>query len=312
MKMRKFFVLALAAMGAAAAFSSCQKDENSYDAPKVEFRDADNKVITEFSKESFGATDQGITVVVTLGDASISLSKLEVSVLADGKTIKPAYEVKTKMGNGGDVNGKPFATIKLADLNISEGDFALPGLKIVAKATDSKKKDATQELKYKAGSSVTPSKGTPMAKENTAAYVNHALGTGNGAYSFSGRKSVSLANGKEADMEFVNTSTTVDFKANFNSKTGFQFIKVNGKVKYETATTEEVAELLKNGTKSDKLEGLVANDLFVAVAKDGLTYYLVQVTKVETGKFDYKDGAPVASTSTKGHGYMTFKYKSNK
>ena len=312
MKMRKFFVLALAAMGAAAAFSSCQKDENSYNAPKVEFRDADNKVITEFSKESFGATDQGITVVVTLGDASISLSKLEVSVLADGKTIKPAYEVKTKMGNGGDVNGKPFATIKLADLNISNGDFESAGLKIVAKATDSKKKDATQELKYKAGSSVTPSKGTPMAKENTAAYVNHALGTGNGAYSFSGRKSVSLANGKEADMEFVNTSTTVDFKANFNSKTGFQFIKVNGKVKYETATTEEVAELLKNGTKSDKLEGLVENDLFVAVAKDGLTYYLVQVTKVETGKFDYKDGAPVTSTSTKGHGYMTFKYKSNK
>ena len=311
MKMRKFFVLALAAMGAAAAFSSCQKDENSYNAPKVEFRDADNKVITEFSKESFGATDQGITVVVTLGDASISLSKLEVSVLADGKTIKPAYEVKTVKGNGGDVNGKPFATIKLADLNISEGDFALAGLKIVAKATDSKKKDATQELKYKAGSSVTPSKGTPMAKENTAAYVNHALGTGTGAYSFSGKKAVSLANGKEADMEFVNTSTTVDFKANFNSKTGFQFIKVNGKVKYETATTEEVAELLK-GAKSDKLEGLVENDLFVAVAKDGLTYYLVQVTKVETGKFDYKDGSPVESVSTKGHGYMTFKYKSNK
>ena len=311
MKMRRFFVLALAAMGAAAAFSSCQKDENSYNAPKVEFRDADNKVITEFSKESFGATDQGITVVVTLGDASISLSKLEVSVLADGKTIKPAYEVKTKMGNGGDVNGKPFATIKLADLNISEGDFALAGLKIVAKATDSKKKDATQELKYKAGSSVMPSKGTPMAKENTAAYVNHALGTGTGAYSFSGKKAVSLANGKEADMEFVNTSTTVDFKANFNSKTGFQFIKVNGKVKYETATTEEVAELLK-GAKSDKLEGLVENDLFVAVAKDGLTYYLVQVTQVETGKFDYKDGSPVESVSTKGHGYMTFKYKSNK
>ena len=311
MKMRRFFVLALAAMGAAAAFSSCQKDENSYNAPKVEFRDADNKVITEFSKESFGATDQGITVVVTLGDASISLSKLEVSVLADGKTIKPAYEVKTVKGNGGDVNGKPFATIKLADLNISEGDFALAGLKIVAKATDSKKKDATQELKYKAGSSVTPSKGTPMAKENTAAYVNHALGTGTGAYSFSGKKAVSLANGKEADMEFVNTSTTVDFKANFNSKTGFQFIKVNGKVKYDAATTEEVAELLK-GAKSDKLEGLVENDLFVAVAKDGLTYYLVQVTKVETGKFDYKDGAPVASVSTKGHGYMTFKYKSNK
>ena len=187
----------------------------------------------------------------------------------------------------------------------------MAGLKIVAKATDSKKKDATQELKYKAGSSVTPSKGTPMAKENTAAYVNHALGTGTGAYSFSGKKAVSLANGKEADMEFVNTSTTVDFKANFNSKMGFQFIKVNGKVKYETATTEEVAELLK-GAKSDKLEGLVENDLFVAVAKDGLTYYLVQVTKVETGKFDYKDGSPVASVSTKGHGYMTFKYKSNK
>lgn len=311
MNMKKFFVLALAAMGAAAAFSSCQKDENSYNAPKVEFRDADNKVITEFSKESFGAADKGITVVVTLGDASISLSKLEVSVLADGKTIKPAYEVKTTKGNGGDVNGKPFATIKLADLNISEGDFALPGLKIVAKATDSKKKDATQELKYKAGSSVTPSTGTPMAKENTAAYVNHALGTGTGAYSFSGKKAVSLANGKEADMEFVNTSTTVDFKANFNSKTGFQFIKVNGKVKYDAATTEEVAKLLE-GAKSDKLEGLVENDLFVAVAKDGLTYYLVQVTKVETGKFDYKDGAAVPSVSTKGHGYMTFKYKSNK
>ena len=50
MKMRRFFVLALAAMGAAAAFSSCQKDENSYDAPKVEFRDADNKVIPSLAR----------------------------------------------------------------------------------------------------------------------------------------------------------------------------------------------------------------------------------------------------------------------
>lgn len=312
MKMRKYFVMALVALGATAAFSSCQKDPKAYDAPKVEFRDANNTVIKEFNQASFGAKKE-ITVVVTLGDPKeVTLKKLEVSVVADNSTIKKPYTVSTIKGNAGDVKDKLVGTVKLEDLQIAEGDYAKSGLKIVAVATDSRAKETKVECVYKkageTGGETTT--GTPMGKE-VEGYVNHANGSGDGAFSFSKKQGVSLTKGAAEDKEFVNESSNTDFEAKFGSETGFKFVKVNGKVDYANATVEAVSAAVKEGPLSDKVEGLAVNDLFVACDKNNQNFYLVQVKKIQTGKF-YYDKEEKASSAQNGWGYMLFNYKPSK
>lgn len=309
MKMRKYFVMALVALGATAAFSSCQKDPKAYDAPKVEFRDANNAVIKEFNQASFGAKKE-ITVVVTLGDSKeVTLKKLEVSVVTDNSTIKKPYTVSTIKGNAGDVKDKQVGTVKLADLQIAEGDYAKSGLKIVAVATDSRAKVTTVECVYKAKGGETPT-GTPMKNENTAAYVNHAFGEGTGAYSFSGKKAVTALDAGGTEREIINLSETgKPFVLKFGSEAEFKFVKLNsGDVDYATATAEKVGALNKGATAEIELK---EGDMFIAVAKDGLTFYLAKVTKVSTD--GYYDGAEKAAAPTaKGKGYILFSYKSNK
>lgn len=309
MKMRKYFVMALVALGATAAFSSCQKDPKAYDAPKVEFRDANNAVIKEFNQASFGAKKE-ITVVVTLGDSKeVTLKKLEVSVVADGSTIKKPYTVSTIKGNAGDVKDKQVGTVKLEDLQIAEGDYAKKGLKIVAVATDSRAKVTTEECVYKAKGGETPT-GTPMKNENTAAFVNHAFGEGRGAYSFSGKKAVTALDEGGTDREIVNLSVSGGpFVHKFGSNAEFTFVKLNsGDVDYATATVEKVSGLIKGATKDIEL---AKGDMFIAVAKGSQTFYLAKVTEVKDD--GYYDGAEKAAASTaKGKGYILFSYKSNK
>lgn len=308
MKMRKYFVMALVALGATAAFSSCQKDDKAYDGPKVEFRDANNKVIKEFNQASFGAKKE-ITVVVTLGDPKeVTLKKLEVSVVADGSTIKKPYTVETIKGNAGDVKDKQVGTVKLADLQIAEGDYTKSGLKIVAVATDSHNKVTTEECVYKAKGGETA--GTLMQKENTAAYVNHAFGEGTGAYSFSARKAVTALDEGGTDREIVNLSVSGEpFVHKFGSKANFTFVKLNsGDVDYATATVEKVAGLIKGATAEIEL---AKGDMFIAVAEHGKTFYLAKVTELKDDGY-YADGAEKATASTKGKGYILFSYKSNK
>lgn len=309
MKMRKYFVMALVALGATAAFSSCQKDDKAYDAPKVEFRDANNAVIKEFNQASFGAKKE-ITVVVTLGDPKeVTLKKLEVSVVADGSTIKKPYTVTTITGNAGDVKDKQVGTVKLADLQIAEGDYAKKGLKIVAVATDSRAKVTTVECVYKAKGGETPT-GTPMKNENTAAYVNHAYGEGLGAYSFSKGTSVTALDAGGTDREIVNLSVSEGpFVHKFGSNAEFTFVKLNsGDVDYATATVEKVSGLIKGATKDIEL---AKGDMFIAVAKGSQTFYLAKVTELKDD--GYYDGAEkAAATTAKGKGYILFSYKSNK
>lgn len=312
MKMRKYFVMALVALGATAAFSSCQKDEKAYDAPKVEFRDANNTVIKEFNQASFGAKKE-ITVVVTLGDPKeVTLKKLEVSVVADGATIKKPYTVSTIKGNAGDVKDKRVGTVKLEDLQIAEGDYAKSGLKIVAVATDSRAKETKVECVYKkAGESGGETKtGTPMGKENMGAYVNHAFGEGTGAYSFSGKKAVTALDEGGTDREIVNLSVSGGpFVHKFGSKAEFTFVKLNsGDVDYATATVEKVGALIKGATADIEL---AKGDMFIAVAKGGKTFYLAKVTELKDDGY-YVDGAEKAAAQTaKGKGYILFSYKSN-
>lgn len=313
MKMRKYFVMALVALGATAAFSSCQKDD-VYDGPKVEFRDANNEKITEFDENSFGT--KGISIYVTLGDKSVSLDRLEISVVADDGTILPPKKLQTEEGKGGDAAGTRFTTIKsLDELKLTTNELSRKGLRIEAKATDSQKKETVAKCMYKkagkSGGETTT--GTPMVKENTAAFVNHANGQGAGAYSFSGKNSVRLKGTDKKDWEIYNVSdgAKTEFKAKFSStkEAGFSFVKLNsGDVDYATATVEKVSSLIKDAkTEIELAEG----DMFIAVATGGENFYLAKVTKLS--KRGYYDGAErAAETGALGEGYILFSYKSNK
>lgn len=312
MKMRKYFAMALVALGATAAFSSCQKDDKAYDAPKVEFRDANNAVIKEFNQASFGAKKE-ITVVVTLGDSKeVTLKKLEVSVVADGSTIKKPYTVSTIKGNAGDVKDKQVGTVKLDDLQIAEGDYAKSGLKIVAVATDSRAKETTVECVYKAKSGGETPKETPMQVGKEDAYINHIEGLGHGSYSFTEGKT-KPKDAPAAERQLVNTSkATKGFVANFNSLAGFKFHKVEGDLKYDGATVEGVKKELGKATVVE-INDLKAGNLFIATADvENGPFYLVEVTEVVDGKttsYIDKTGKKVEGPAGTNGGYMKFRYK---
>lgn len=306
MKMRKFFAMALVALGATAAFSSCRKDD-VYDGPKVEFRDANNKKITEFDENSFGT--KGISIYVTLGDKSVSLDRLEISVVADDGTILQPKKLQTEEGKGGDAAGTRFTTIKsLDELKLTTNELSRKGLRIEAKATDSQKKETVAKCMYKAKGGEKPS-GTQMVKENTAAYVNHAFGEGRGAYSFSGKKAVTALKEGGTDREIVNLSVSGGpFVHKFGSNAEFTFVKLNsGDVDYATATVEKVSSLIKDAKTEIEL---AKGDMFIAVAKGAKTFYLAKVTELKDDGY-YADGKENATASENGKGYILFSYKSN-
>lgn len=315
MKMRKYFVMALVALGATAAFSSCQKDEKAYDAPKVEFRDANNTVIKEFNQASFG-TNKEITVVVTLGDPKeVTLKKLEVSVVTDNSTIKKPYTVSTITGNSGDTKGKQVGTVKLGDLQIAEGDYAKSGLKIVAVATDSRAKETKEYCVYKAKGGETP-KETLMQVGKENAYINNITGPNDalGSYSFTdGMAKESSASA--AERQLVNTSVAGEgFVANFKSEAGFKFHKVD--LKYDGVTVEGVKKALEGKTPEAEIKDLKKGNLFVVVKDvENDPFYLVEVTEVVAGKttsyIDKTGNVKEGPANTNG-GYMKFRYKKSK
>lgn len=306
MKMRKYFVMALVALGATAAFSSCQKDEKTFKNPVVTFRDGNDKTITEFTKESFEGKRGGIVIMVELGDKSLKLDKLEVKVLAKTQDeVNGKVSVSPKRVQGGADDGKYEAVVKFDETKIKED---LEKLRIEATAIDSKGKKSTGTLMWKAKGGETT--GTPMKNENTAAYVNHAFGEGTGAYSFSARKAVTFLDAGGTDREIVNLSVSEGpFVHKFGSKAEFTFVKLNsGDVDYATATVEKVRELIKGATADIEL---AKGDMFIAVAKGSQTFYLAKVTELKDD--GYYDGAEKAAAPTaKGKGYILFSYKSNK
>lgn len=310
MKMRKYFVMALVALGATAAFSSCQKDPKAYDALKVEFRDANNAVIKEFNQASFGAKKE-ITVVVTLGDSKeVTLKKLEVSVVTDNSTIKKPYTVSTIKGNAGDVKDKQVGTVKLADLQIAEGDYAKSGLKIVAVATDSRAKETKVECVYKKAGETGGE--TPAAAVEMKGWVNNNLGKADGGFSFIVKKSVK-SDDKTADL--VNDSEAgKGIAGKLKSNTELQFAHVeSAEVDYSKATKELVAQAADGKTFEATIDGLKANSLFIAKDKTGTTFYLFKVTEIGANDKDYDGTNAVPTKSTNGNGgYMIFGYKSNK
>lgn len=302
MKMRKFFVVALAALGAAAAFSSCKKE--TFDGPEIEVRDSQNAMIVNFSKASFGTDPKsGIKVYVTLGDASLSLKNLKVSVKHNGGEILKPTTIDAKPVKGGSDDGKFEAVLTYEKTKLTDAELSKPGLMIVFEAEDSQAKTAKVELPY----GEKPA-GTPMKNENTAAFVNHAFGEGRGAYSFSGKKAVTALDEGGTDREIVNLSVSGEpFVHKFGSKAGFTFVKLNsGDVDYATATAEKVGELIKDAKTEIEL---AKGDMFIAVAKGGKTFYLAKVTELKDDGY-YADGAEKATAST-NKGYILFSYKSN-
>lgn len=301
MKMRKYFVMALVALGATAAFSSCQKDDKTYSDPKIEFRDANNKVITEFTKEN-----AEIKVLVTLGDPSLKIKKCEAKVLKADGVVNPDLKLNFKPVSGGADDGKFEAKFTFADTKIVGGEKNPVEVKV--EVTDSKNKLTRGELKYKANGGAE----TPAAAVEMKGWVNNNLGKADGGFSFIVKKSVK-SDDKTADL--VNDSEAgKGIAGKLKSNTGLQFSHVeSAEVDYSKATKELVAKAAVGKTFAATIDGLKANGLFIAKDKTGTTFYLFKVTEIGANDKDYNGKEAVPTTSTSGNGgYMIFGYKSNK
>lgn len=301
MKMRKCFVMALVALGATAAFSSCQKDDKTYSDPKIEFRDANNKVITEFTKEN-----AEIKVLVTLGDPSLKIKKCEAKVLKADGVVNPDLKLNFKPVSGGADDGKFEAKFTFADTKIVGGEKNPVEVKV--EVTDSKNKLTRGELKYKANGGAE----TPAAAVEMKGWVNNNLGKADGGFSFIVKKSVK-SDDKTADL--VNDSEAgKGIAGKLKSNTGLQFSHVeSAEVDYSKATKELVAKAAVGKTFAATIDGLKANSLFIAKDKTGTTFYLFKVTEIGANDKDYNGKEAVPTTSTSGNGgYMIFGYKSNK
>lgn len=299
MKMRKYFVMALVALGATAAFSSCQKDDKTYSDPKIEFRDANNKVITEFTKEN-----AEIKVLVTLGDPSLKIKKCEAKVLKADGVVNPDLKLNFKPVTGGADDGKFEAKFTFADTKIV--DEKDPVVEVQVK--DSKDKLTIGKLKYKANGGAE----TPAAAVEMKGWVNNNLGKADGGFSFIVKKSVK-SDDKTADL--VNDSEAgKGIAGKLKSNTGLQFSHVeSAEVDYSKATKELVAKAAVGKTFAATIDGLKANSLFIAKDKTGTTFYLFKVTEIGANDKDYNGKEAVPTTSTSGNGgYMIFGYKSNK
>lgn len=299
MKMRKYFVMALVALGATAAFSSCQKDDKTYSDPKIEFRDANNKVITEFTKEN-----AEIKVLVTLGDPSLKIKKCEAKVLKADGVVNPDLKLNFKPVTGGADDGKFEAKFTFADTKIV--DETNPVVEVQVK--DSKDKLTIGKLKYKANGGAE----TPAAAVEMKGWVNNNLGKADGGFSFIVKKSVK-SDDKTADL--VNDSEAgKGIAGKLKSNTGLQFSHVeSAEVDYSKATKELVAKAAVGKTFAATIDGLKANSLFIAKDKTGTTFYLFKVTEIGANDKDYNGKEAVPTTSTSGNGgYMIFGYKSNK
>lgn len=299
MKMRKYFVMALVALGATAAFSSCQKDDKTYSDPKIEFRDANNKVITEFTKEN-----AEIKVLVTLGDPSLKIKKCEAKVLKADGVVNPDLKLNFKPVTGGADDGKFEAKFTFADTKIV--DEKDPVVEVQVK--DSKDKLTIGKLKYKANGGAE----TPAAAVEMKGWVNNNLGKADGGFSFIVKKSVK-SDDKTADL--VNDSEAgKGIAGKLKSNTELQFAHVeSAEVDYSKATKELVAKAADGKTFEATIDGLKANSLFIAKDKTGTTFYLFKVTEIGANDKDYDGTNAVPTKSTNGNGgYMIFGYKSNK
>lgn len=299
MKMRKYFVMALVALGATAAFSSCQKDDKTYSDPKIEFRDANNKVITEFTKEN-----AEIKVLVTLGDPSLKIKKCEAKVLKADGVVNPDLKLNFKPVKGGADDGKFEAKFTFADTKIVDETNPVVEVKI----TDSKDKLTIGKLKYKANGGA----GTPAAAVEMKGWVNNNLGKAKGGFSLTAKSPVPK---DDPTADLVNDSeATKGISGKLKSNTELQFAHVeSAEVDYSKATKELVAKAAVGKTFKATIDGLKANSLFIAKDKTGTTFYLFKVTEIGANDKDYDGTNAVPTTSTSGNGgYMIFGYKSNK
>lgn len=312
MKMRKYFVMALVALGATAAFSSCQKDDKGGAAlgPEISLYNSDNTVRIA-ANQSDVIKDKEFIVRVTLAK-DVKLESLRWNfayVKTDGsKTSQFEKGKEEKLPTKTNPTTQVEEVLFNKDLPTQNG-----AITFIAKDKNGKVTELTRVVSLDGKSGGETQTGTPMKNENTAAYVNHANGQGAGAYSFSGRKSVRLEGTDKKDWEIYNVSdgAKTEFKAKFSStdEAGFSFVKLNsGDVDYAKATVEKVSALIKDAKKEIEL---AEGDMFIAKANDGQTFYLAKVTKMS--KEGYYDGAEKAAASTaKGKGYILFSYKSNK
>lgn len=305
MRTSKFLMLALLLAGVAVSFSSCQKDDATKEAPKIELKGGADGTTPINGEVSAGTVYAYITT-------------------AEGVKIKSAeYKItylKADKSKGGDAAFKKMtfkkdgliATQKIYSCEVVVPADAAKDAHLLIHVTDDNGKATDMDRTIKLGTAPAPTPtGTPM-KAAKVGCVNHAYGQGNAAFNFTKGETVTLD--KTTDQDIVSTATTgALFNKTFQAKGAAKTFKLATKLDFGKATVEEVSKAIA-GKTADATVTVEAGDQ-VVVSK-GEVNYLLQIKEVTMDGYVVLTSGTIekktAATTAKGKGYIIFDYKASK
>lgn len=304
MRTSKFLMLALLLAGVAVSFSSCQKDDATKEAPKIELK---------------GGTD-GTTPIT--GEVSAGTVYAYITT-AEGVKIKSAeYKItylKADNSKGGDAAFKKMTFKKdglIATQKIYSCDVVVPAdaakdAHLLIHVTDDNGKATDMDRTIKLGTAPAPTPtGTPM-KAAKVGCVNHANGEGDAAFNFTKGETVKKA--ATTDQDIISTAASgAPFNKTFQAVGTVKTFKLGTKLNFEKATVEEVAEAIKGKTGDATVTVEVGDQVVVS---KGTVNYLLQIKEVTMDGYVVLTSGSIAkkaTTSTKGKGYIIFDYKASK
>lgn len=303
MRTSKFLMLALLLAGVAVSFSSCQKDDATKEAPKIELK---------------GGADGTIPITGEVSEGTV----FAYITTAEGVKIKSAeYKItylKADNSKGGDAAFKKMdfkkdgliATQKIYSCEVVVPADAAKDAHLLIHVTDDNGKATDMDRTITFGTAPAPT-GTAMQPAKVGC-VNHAYGQGHAAFNFTKGETVTLD--ATADQDIISTATSgAAFNKTFKAVGTVKTFKLATKLDFEKATVEEVAKAIA-GKTADATVTVAAGDQ-VVVSK-GPVNYLLQIKEVTMdGYVELTSGTintKTAAATAKGKGYIIFDYKASK
>ncbi len=268
--MKKVKGLFLAALAAAAMFTSCSKEDAV--GPEITFPNGGDKAetVTVGEEITFQAD-------VTKGDAKIENAGVNVTLMLDGVAvvlIEGEDVIKTESTDG--------YKVMVSYTFVKAGVYTFT---VDAKDNDDLSATPKTKIVTVEGSAVA------FTKEITTGVVWNAAGTGKGAWDLDA--DVALSSTADASIQNLDVAG-VTFTGKFKSENGTSFVKV---------TTADYATITQTAAEAAYLAGSAVSEVTPAVgdlyvAKKGTTYYAISITAVDA-----------TADSGNNDGKVTFSYK---
>lgn len=267
--MKKVKGLFLAALAAAAMFTSCGDDEDAL-APEISFPNGGDKAETVKVGDSIS-----FQVDVKKGDGKLEEAGIKVSLKMDGVDAVVTGVTTTEATDGYKVMvaykfakaGEYVFTIDAAD---KDGVAATPKTKTVTV-------EGAAEV---------------FAKEVTTGVVWNAAGTGKGAWDLDADAAISSTGTTDASIQNLDEAGKA-FTGKFESENGTMFVKAT--LDFATVTKTAAIEAYTKGTPSKSVTPAKGD---VYVAAKGTTYYVISITAVDA-----------TAENGNNDGKVTFSYK---